>query len=71
VTEQPEDPILGAGPSAGTGPGTDASGDQGDDAIHFHFPIDIQVIGRADDDLIDQVVGRVFDELRSELERRA
>jgi hypothetical protein len=71
VTTQPEDPALGARPPADTSSDTAPRGGHGDDAIHFHFPIDIQVVGGADDDLIDQVVERVFDELRRELERRA
>lgn len=45
--------------------GEDQSG-----GIHFHFPIDIRLAGGAGDDLVDQVVERVFDELRRELERR-
>lgn len=57
--------------SAGS-PSHDA-GDPGDPdgAIHFHFPIDIQLVGGSDGDLVDQVVTRVFDELRRELERQA
>jgi hypothetical protein len=39
--------------------------------IHFHFPIDIQVVGGVDSDVVDAVVARVFDELRRELERSA
>jgi hypothetical protein len=54
-------------------PGRGDEADQGDDqsgGIHFHFPIDIRLVGGSDDDLVDQVVERVFDELRRELERR-
>jgi hypothetical protein len=56
----------------------DRDGNQGEDqageqsgGIHFHFPIDIRLVGGSDDDLVDQVVERIFDELRRELERRA
>ncbi|GAB3918268.1 hypothetical protein GCM10011575_34860 [Microlunatus endophyticus] len=54
------------------------AGNQGEDqageqvgGIHFHFPIDIRLVDGSDGDLVDQVVERVFDELRRELERRA
>jgi hypothetical protein len=52
------------------------SGDSGGgsddvDEIHFHFPIDIRVVGGDDDALADRVVDRVFAELLRELERRA
>lgn len=41
-----------------------------DTTIHLHFPIDVQIVGGAGDDIVDQVVAQVFDELRRELERR-
>lgn len=49
---------------------TDDQGDDQTEGIHFHFPIDIRLVSGSDDDLVDQVVERVFDELRRELERR-
>jgi hypothetical protein len=62
-----DEPERSAGP-----PGDDAQDHlDEDDAIHFHFPIDIQLVGGSDGELVDQVVTRVFDELRRELERQA
>lgn len=64
---------------AGTADARQAAGDdgwrgdggRGDGVIHFHFPIDIQVVGGVDSGVVDAVVARVFDELRRELERSA
>ncbi|HEY9291851.1 MAG TPA: hypothetical protein VIP98_11275 [Microlunatus sp.] len=53
-----------------SGTGLDEVEDR-DGSVHFHFPIDIRLVAGADDDLVDRVVTRVFDELRRELERRA
>ena len=53
-------------------PDVSSSGEVGDDGtIHFHFPIDVQIVGGVDGDVVDTVVARVFDELRRELERSA
>ena len=38
--------------------------------LHFWFPVEIEVVGHADDALADTIVERVFDELRRELESR-
>lgn len=63
---------TGTGDSAPATPAAGYDGARDDDcAIHFHFPIDIQVIGGVDSGVVDAVVARVFDELRRELERSA
>jgi hypothetical protein len=71
-------PVAGPAADGGTEEGTsdraastDVEDSTVDGAIHFHFPIDIHVVGGNDDELADQVVERVFEELRRELERRA
>lgn len=40
------------------------------DEAHYHFPVEIEVVGAVDGDLVDQVVAQVYEGLARELASR-
>lgn len=50
-----------AGPSSPVGEGA---------AVHYYFPVEIEVVGDADDALVQRVVSEVFAQLDRELASR-
>lgn len=52
------------------GPSADRADGSGDRDVHYYFPIEVEVVGASDPDILDAVVARVFEELQREMASR-